>query len=206
MKLEKGYRVLFQGDSITNAFRKPEEYNDLFQLGAGFAMLIAARIRFQRPDDRIIFTNRGISGNNIVDLLARWRPECLDLRPDVLNILIGANDSLGMGSVAIWGQQYRRLLEITRAELPAVRLVLCEPFLLPCGGVREDQLQNMAERQSEFRRIAREQDAVVVLFNEAFAQALHRAPADYWVYDGIHPTAAGAELMAQTWLDTVSLT
>ena len=92
--LKEGDRVLFQGDSITNAFRMPQESNDTYQMGAGFAMLVAARVRLQRPQDRITFMNRGISGQGIQNLLARWRPDCLDLRPDVVSVLVGVNDTL----------------------------------------------------------------------------------------------------------------
>lgn len=53
MRLTRGDRVLFQGDSITNAFRMPQESNDAYQMGAGYAMMIAARVRCERPQDRI---------------------------------------------------------------------------------------------------------------------------------------------------------
>jgi acyl-CoA thioesterase-1 len=103
MKWQRLDCVLFQGDSITNAFRMPQEVNDCYQMGAGYALMVAARIRSGLPSARISFMNRGVSGNGIQDLLARWRPDCLDLRPDILSILIGVNDTLAMGSIEEWG-------------------------------------------------------------------------------------------------------
>jgi lysophospholipase L1-like esterase len=200
MKLKRCDAVLFQGDSITNAFRMPQEVNDCYQMGSGYAMLVAARIRAERPQDRITFFNRGVSGNGIQDLLARWRPDCLDLRPDVLSILIGVNDALAMGSIEEWGQHYRRLLAMTRKELPKTRIILCEPFLLPVGKISKAMLENMAERQREFSRIVADEDVAVVMLQKVFNQASRQAPADYWAYDGIHPTAAGAGLIARAWL------
>ena len=201
--LKGGDRVLFQGDSITNAFRMPQESNDSYQMGAGFAMMIAARVRCERPQDRITFMNRGISGQGIQDLLARWMPDCLDLKPDVLSLLIGVNDSHELRLVEEWGRHYRRLLAMTREELPKIWLILCEPFLLPCGCATEAMLRNMTERQREFLKITREEKAVAVFFQKAFDRAMKQVPADYWAYDGIHPTAAGAKLLARTWLEVV---
>jgi lysophospholipase L1-like esterase len=185
MKLKRCDAVLFQGDSITNAFRMPQEVNDCYQMGSGYAMLVAARIRAERPQDRITFFNRGVSGNGIQDLLARWRPDCLDL---------------AMGSIEEWGQHYRRLLAMTRKELPKTRIILCEPFLLPVGKISKAMLENMAERQREFSRIVADEDVAVVMLQKVFNQASRQAPADYWAYDGIHPTAAGADLIARAWL------
>ena len=196
--------ILFQGDSITNAFRMPQEANDCYQMGAGYALMVAARIRSERPSDRISFMNRGVSGNGIQDLLSRWRPDCLDLRPDVLSILVGVNDTLAMGPIEEWGRHYRRLLAMTRKELPKVRIVLCEPFLLPVGKVSKAMLENMAERQHEFTRIVADEVVAVVMLQKVFNQASRQAPADYWAYDGIHPTAAGMELITKTWLKQVS--
>lgn len=204
IKLNRFDKVLFQGDSITNAFRMPHEISDGYQMGAGFAMMAAARIRADRPQDRIVFMNRGVSGNGIQDLLARWRPDCLDLNPDVLSILIGVNDTLRTGPIEEWGRDYRRLLALTREELPKVRIILCEPFLLPAGKVSGAMLENMAERQREFGRIVAEEEVVAVMLQQAFDEASRQAPAEYWAHDGIHPTAAGAELIARAWLKRVS--
>ena len=41
------------------------------------------------------------------------------------------------------------------------------------------------------------------LQNAAFDKALEHAPAPYWAHDGVHPSMAGAQLMAETWLRTV---
>jgi lysophospholipase L1-like esterase len=105
-----------------------------------------------------------------------------------------------MGSIEEWGQHYRRLLAMTRKELPKTRIILCEPFLLPVGKISKAMLENMAERQREFSRIVADEDVAVVMLQKVFNQASRQAPADYWAYDGIHPTAAGAGLIARAWL------
>ena len=91
--IRPGDHILFQGDSITNAFRKPEEVCNAYQLGSGYAMLVAAQLLAVRPNDGLRFSNRSVSGEGIDGLAHRWRTDCLDLRPDVLSILVGINDA-----------------------------------------------------------------------------------------------------------------
>ena len=89
-------RILFQGDSITDAGRdkaNKDSPNDRAAFGGGYAWLAAAQLLVERPDDGLKFLNRGVSGNQVTDLASRWQVDCLDLKPDVLRILIGVNDA-----------------------------------------------------------------------------------------------------------------
>jgi lysophospholipase L1-like esterase len=183
----------------------PQEVCNAYQLGAGYAMLIAAQLLAARPAANLRFTNRGVSGEGIRGLAKRWQADCLDLRPDVLSILVGVNDASPTSPVPAtplgdYEQEYRALLQRTRAALPAVRLVLCEPFALLAGQVRADRLADLAARGAIVRRLAAEFGAVRVPLQEVFAGALHLAPADYWAFDGFHPNAQGHWLIADAWL------
>ena len=86
--------ILFQGDSITDAGRDRSRYyaNDARGMGGGYVRLIATQLLAQHPADEIRCYNRGISGNKVHQLAARWQDDCLQLRPQVLSILIGVND------------------------------------------------------------------------------------------------------------------
>ena len=198
--------ILFQGDSITHAFRMPNEISNAYQLGAGYALLIGAHLLASRPNDHLRFHNRGISGNKLTDLLARWQRDCIEMQPTVLSLLIGANDVAhdvtgGSGSSpADYARDYRKLLQWTRRELPAVRLVLCEPLVLATGTVTTAWRDNLIPRQQTVRQLAREFDAVFVPFQQPFDDACRQAPTEYWIFDGIHPTAAGFGLIAREWL------
>lgn len=201
-------RILFQGDSITNAFRKPEEVCNAYQLGSGYAMMVAAQLLAARPHDNLRFDNRGVSGEGIKGLAARWQSDCLDLHPDLLSILVGINDAGATRqspsvSIAEYEEQYRELLQQTRIALPAVRLVLCEPFVLRVGDVKDRAVDDVAARGAVVRRLAAETGEVVVPLQSVFADALQHAPASYWSFDGIHPNAQGHWLIAQAWLQAV---
>lgn len=141
-----GDTVLFQGDSITDAGRQRKhaaEANDQRALGRGYAWLAAAGLLTRRSEDELRVYNRGISGNKVFQLAKRWDKDCLALQPDLVSILIGVNDIWHTrngkydGTVAIYERDYDALLARTKDALPSVRLVVCEPFVLRCGAVKD---------------------------------------------------------------------
>jgi len=205
--------ILFQGDSITDAFRKPEEVGTSYRLGAGYAMLVAAQLGAERPELALRFENRGVSGNRLDAMADRWDADALALSPTVLSLLVGVNDTLRARSVGKavgadaddFAERYAALLERTRGALPGVRLVLCEPFLLKAGDITDDHLADLAPRQRAVAALAERFDAVFVPLQQRFEQASASAStgAAYWLFDGIHPNAAGQWLIAQAWLQAV---
>src|SRR5665213_406766 len=91
-KTGDGTTFLFQGDSITDGNRSRNmDWNHV--LGHGYAYLIAARLWFDLPHKGFHFFNRGVSGNTVTDLAARWDNDTIALKPDVLSILVGVNDT-----------------------------------------------------------------------------------------------------------------
>jgi acyl-CoA thioesterase I len=153
--------------------------------------------------------NRGISGNRVVDLYARWRVEAINLEPDIISILIGVNDTwhgfMYNNGVEVerYTTIYRLLLEYTRQQLPHIQLVLCEPFVLQCGVVSEAWVAEMDQRRASVHKLATEFDAVFVPFQRALNDPLRHGPPEYWAADGVHPTPAGHRLLADCWLQHV---
>ena len=206
-------RILFQGDSITDASRNKDilEPNNPQALGVGYANMVAATLLKDKPEQNLAILNRGISGHRVVDLYARWKMDAINLKPDLISILIGVND--------LWHEMSRQngveperyktiytlLLELTKERLPDTQLVLCEPFCLPCGEVTEIWLEDLKKRQAIVKDLAKSFEATFVPFQSMFDEAQKRAPAEYWAKDGVHPSPAGHALMAQTWLETVKL-
>ncbi|HEX6922480.1 MAG TPA: SGNH/GDSL hydrolase family protein [Bacillales bacterium] len=204
---KSGETVLFQGDSITDAGRN---YNDENDMGSGYAMIASAWFSAQYPEKDVKFYNRGISGNRVKDLRERWQPDCLDLRPDWVSVLIGINDCWRRydqndpTAVEQFESDYRYLLEAVREELDA-KIILCEPFVLPYPQDREQWREDLDPKIQVVRKLAREFEAVLVPFDGVFAQAATRRAPEFWANDGVHPSSAGHALMAQKWLDTVVL-
>jgi lysophospholipase L1-like esterase len=201
----EGTRILFQGDSITDGNRgRNADPNHI--LGHGYQALIASRYSADLPDRHLLFINRGISGNRVSNLARRWQTDTIDLIPDLLSILIGVNDLTGGVTAARYEEQYDQLLAETVKALPNARLVLCEPFGLPVGAKQanwEKYRADLAARIAIVAKLGEKYHAPVVHFQKLFEDAVARAPADYWIWDGVHPTYAGHQLMADEWVRIV---
>jgi lysophospholipase L1-like esterase len=204
-------RILFQGDSITDAGRAKTDgfATSGRHLGSGYAMMAAAILRADDPAAGYDIRNLGISGNRVVDLYARIKEHGWNLAPEVLSILIGVNDTwhgfkrqAGV-EVDRFARVYRMLLTETRARLPEVRLVLGEPFSVPCGEVVPGWMEDLRERIAVVHDLVREFGAVLVPYQRVFDEACDRAPPAHWAADGVHPTEAGHLLMARAWLAAV---
>jgi Lysophospholipase L1 and related esterases len=199
--------VLFQGDSITDCGRDRANHKSL---GFGYAAMAAAWFSALYPESGVTFLNRGISGNRVKDLLARWEDDCLALQPDWVSILIGINDCWRRYDrndptpVEEFYDGYRKLLTLVRERTKA-GLILCEPFVLPYPEDRKAWRVDLDPKIHAVRELAREFGAYYVPFDGIFAQAATRTPPQYWAEDGVHPTLAGHALMAQAWLRTVGV-
>ena len=128
----------------------------------------------------------------------------------MLSILIGVNDIWHKlngrydGTIEVYERDYRALLQRTRQQLPQVKFVVCEPFVLRCGAVNEKWFPDFDGYRAAAKKVAEAFDAVFVPFQSMFDEACKDTPPAYWAGDGVHPTLAGAQLMARTWIDTVS--
>ena len=189
-----GARILFQGDSITDGNRgRNADPNHI--LGHGYLFIIAARHGAAFPEAKLDFMNRGVSGNTVLDLEQRWQKDVLDLKPNVLSILIGVNDNSKGLPLDQYEQVYDKLLTDAKARNPKLKLVLCEPFVKPSGEINE----GIRKRQEIVARLAEKHGAALVCFQRIFDEAAKRAPADYWIWDSVHPTYRGHQLMADEW-------
>jgi lysophospholipase L1-like esterase len=205
-------RILFQGDSITDGGRG-RNADPSHALGHSYAFLIAARYGASCPERNLAFFNRGVSGNKIPQLAERWQKDTLDLKPTVVSILIGVNDiwhPLNDGkevSAEAFEAGYEKLLADTVAALPNVKLVLGEPFILPgkATSPKWEAWQDHLKRfQAIVEKLGKKYNAPVVHYQAMFDSAAKQAPAEYWIWDGVHPTYAGNQLMADEWIRTVN--
>ncbi len=177
------------------------------KVGAGCSLIIT---RFVRINSCSSLYTASILGNRVVDLYARWRIDCLNLQPDIISILIGVNDSCqhftsnnGVETKRFY-HIYRDLLSWTKEELPSCRLLLGEPFVLfEKASAREKWVAAVGEKRDTVRHLATEMELPLVPYQQVFDRACQKAEAAYWLYDGIHPTAAGHQLMAEAWYQTL---
>lgn len=200
--------ILFQGDSITDGNRdRGQDLNHI--LGHGYAYIIAGMLGGKYPERNLSFVNRGVSGDRVSDLYARWNEDAISLQPEVLSILIGVNDAWRImsgepsGATDRFERAYMHLLAETAEVLPRTRLMLCEPFILPVGATADkwEEWQALLGRYQRItRELAEQFNAVHVPLQDRFNEAAKQKEPAYWLWDGVHPTAAGHHLIAERWM------
>lgn len=208
LELAKGAVILFQGDSITDAGRKKEETkaNNNKALGRGYPALAAGELLGDYPTLGLQVYNRGVSGNKVPDLAARWADDTIKLKPSILSILVGINDlwhtvafgSKYKGTIKDYEAGYRDLLLRTQKEVRGVQLVICEPFTLR-DWPAFDPYRAVA------KKLADEMKLTFVPLQKTFTEAAKAAPPQFWLWDGIHPTPSGHALLLQAWRRVVGI-
>lgn len=204
--------ILFQGDSITDVGRdrNNRNANDTAALGHGYALLAASQLLNKYSAKKLKVYNTGISGNRVPDLQKRWTEDTLAIKPTVLSILIGVNDfwrTIDQGAqttVEEYKSQYQQLLQETLQKLPNVKLIIGEPFAVKgVGHITEAWYPKFLAYQESAREVAKEFGAILIPYQKIFDNAQKNAPGAYWAADGVHPTLAGAQMMASAWMDCI---
>jgi len=204
--------VLFFGDSITDANRLREdqmEWNKAHRLGTGYVGFIAAQHLYANPGCDMRFINKGIAGNRVKDLYCRLHDDVIVQKPDVVSIMIGINEvwckqnATGEVEPARFAFTYRAILDEIKEKLGDIPIVIIEPFCLPNKGLtggHDTWAQLLTPLQGISKSIADEYNHHFVPMQEEFNKLLTQAPAEYWLWDGIHPLSAGHMAIAKAWI------
>lgn len=200
-------RILFQGDSITDGGRNRE---DPTSLGSGYPNFVASQLGLQQPG-AYEFTNRGISGNCIVDLYTRIKRDIIYLKPDYMSILIGVNDVWhkeewsNSVSAPKFKKLYGMLLEELKEALPELKIILMEPFILS-GPFTESSIDWFREEvglhAEAVKELAEEYQLPLISLQADLDRLSELAPPTYWLGDGMHPTAYFHQYIADKWIET----
>ncbi|APX32314.1 lysophospholipase [Brachybacterium sp. P6-10-X1] len=197
--------LLFIGDSITDCSRT----EDPDGLGYGYVRLLAEHFAAHEPTARVV--NRGVSGNKVADLGARFTPDCLEHDPQVVTIYVGVNDAwhrFTQGedqrvSPQAFEEGYRFLLDQLSATRPAAPVLMVLPFAVDVSEEIARLHEDLDEKVRIIRGLAREFQHPVVDLEEVLQRSWtvgHTPPSI--AGDGVHPTIAGHRLIADEWLAT----
>ena len=198
-------RILFQGDSITDAGRS----TDPEQLGKGYVRYATELIKERYKDVEFEFSNKGISGNKAADLLERWQRHSIDFNPDVISILVGINDSWHFASNDVcwmphsyFEKCYREVLIQTKEKTNA-KIIMMEPFLLDNPNLEKLRV-DLNPKIQIVRKLAREfADAYIPLDGLFASEAIYHEPF-YFSGDGVHPNEEGSKFIAKHYLEALS--
>ena len=199
-------KILFQGDSITDAGRSRTD--DVY-IGTGYPLLVKSSLGLENPD-KYEFFNRGISGNRIVDLYARIKADFINIKPDVMSILIGVNDVWHEFSDNPNGVDadkffkiYSMLIEEIKEALPDVKIMILEPFVLKGSGTEGayEQFRSEVEKRAAMaKKIAEKFGLPFIPLQAGFDEMSKNTDTSYWLADGVHPTPMGHEYIKREWL------
>lgn len=205
MLFGKDQKIVFIGDSITDCGRR--DVNAPW--GDGYMSIVRGFLLEGYPELGLSFENRGVSGDTIRHLAARWDRDVVSEQPDWLSVMIGINDvwrshdKAGKGAVAIdeYESTYRELLQ-TAVDKTGCQLIIAEPYLID-----PDRLAPMRAQMDEYglvaRRVATEFGAINVRTQEGFDAALAMSSPHQWSADKVHPNHAGHAVIALVFLRAI---
>ena len=204
-------KILFQGDSITDAGRNREDMHDL---GNGYPKYAAELIKKNNPDVEFEFIDLGISGHQTKDLLARLDSDFIDIQPDIVSILIGINDVWHHAAERDWipdevfEERYRTILTAIKERTNA-KIIMLEPFLGPVEDKAFFRI-DLAPKIEIIRKLAREFADVYVPLDGLLASKFIKENHLDYLYDGVHPangtnspSTIGAEYIGGVYADYV---
>ena len=199
--------IVFLGDSITDMNRNREIVEEGWGWGASYAFIVKALLDTEEPCRHHIY-NRGIGGERITHMYARVKQDCWALKPDVLSIMSGRNDfneATGRNGIDVerFKKTYRALIEETKEQFPNVKIIVIEPFVLDTPETESEKFEEfrkMSDYSDASREIAESCGAAFVPLQKKFDELAKQYGATFWLYDGVHTTAAGAKIMADEWL------
>jgi lysophospholipase L1-like esterase len=205
MIFETGQHILFIGDSITDCGRR-----DIARpYGDGYMSLVRAFTIAAHPQLGLTWTNRGVSGDTVRDLQARWKSDVTSLRPDWLSVMIGINDVLltveGHQEDAVPLDEFEttlRQLLPEAVDTTGCKLILADPFIIEPN--RDDPRRSLNDEYAAVvARLATEVGAVHVATQAAVDRALTRTVPSFWADDRIHPNLPGHAVIARAFLDAI---
>lgn len=200
-------KILFQGDSITDAGRDRSDPHDM---GNGYPRFASAMIQDSFPDTEFEFVNLGISGNRTEHLVERLEADFIEIQPDIVSIMIGVNDvwhHYAFEYVETTDEQfeanYRKVLDNLKSRTNA-RILMIQPFLLETVDPAKQELcEELARKQAIVKQLADEYADAYLPLDEILHTETEEEPA-YYAADGVHPTPDGACFIGEAYLGAIA--
>lgn len=197
--------ILFQGDSVTDVLRSREDLNDL---GSGYVNYISDILYSENIPCKIL--NRGVSGDTSALMLNRWNEDTINLKPDIINILIGVNDSWRrydsncITTSKDFKDTYTKILDLTLEKTNA-KIILCMPFILEFDDfMKKMKYEDLVFKQQVIKELSKSYKLPLLDFQKVLDSALEKAEMSELVLEGIHPLEKGHKILAQYWVNEIN--
>ena len=209
MLLKENDRIIFAGDSVTDMGSTNPVGEGLFDnLGQGYVRRIDNLLGALLPQYHFRVTNSGISGNTSRDLKERFDRDVIDLKPDVVSIMIGINDvwrqfdTPAMTDQAVFPEEYRenlvKMIEAVKGKVKGIFLL--SPYYMEPN--RRDRMRKRMDEYTEIcRALAKEYGCIFVDFQKVYEDYCKIRHSTFIAWDRVHPNQVGATLMARAFLE-----
>lgn len=209
IKIKKDSKVLFIGDSITD----PKFNFRMMSTIKGrniYALQLKKRLKAYSKDIKVDI--KGIASNRTYHVYDRLTKDCINLKPDVVIMLIGVNDAwenyvpqdyppLLRPMEPHIREVYRRI----RMEIPDTQVLYLMPFMIDAVEEKLPFHKTLDEYREILKNIALENGATVIDMQTVFNESQKTiAPKDLAI-DGIHPTNFGHKVMADAVFEMLEL-
>jgi lysophospholipase L1-like esterase len=207
MILNKNETLLFYGDSVTDAGRQRPEGEGTPShnpWGAGYPSLVAGFLQACYPELNVRVINKGSSGDQSRDLLRRFDEDVAPLKPDVISIMIGANDAWRVYDTPAVTEQHvtpdeyeqnlRKLIGLCREITD--RIIIMRPFIIEPNA--DDPMRVLLDKFGEIcKRLADENGLAFADPQTAFLSALRYQHPYAFSWDRIHPNIGGHTILSR---------
>jgi lysophospholipase L1-like esterase len=202
--LKENAVILFIGDSITDGGRN---YNDPASLGSNMPAHFSRLMKSGFPGENVTVYNKGIAGDQAIDVYLRLKEDCYDLDPDYIFLQVGVNDAWnGYEGKKAFEKIYREILLGIKANTHA-ELVISEPCLLEADdGMQKasvipnvnSYLRKVWEMRDVVRGLASELDVSIIYLDEIYNQQIKKkTPPAEIANDAIHPASKGMIILME---------
>ncbi len=201
---EDGMTMLFQGDSVTDTGRNRDLSEGFESMGDGYPKVFHQLYNTLFPGNKVNFVNRGISGNRTNHLLERYEEDFKNVKPDVISIMIGINNTWrnfdggdDYCSAQRFEEEYEELLAKIKADMPDTKIMIIEQFALTAHPDRNTWQEDLDAKRDATRKLAFKYADWFVPMYDIITEASEN---DFDLYelspDGVHPGDTGHSLIA----------
>ncbi len=195
IKIKENSVILFQGDSITDCFRKRD---DEYDLGEGYPKYVKELLN----DKKVTIINRGVSGDKTEHLVKRYQKDFKDVNADYVYILIGINDVWDhyLKNELVTDEEFKNNYEFILSHLTNdfhCPIIILEPFIIDSDPNKTIFREELWRKVEIIRKLARKYATDYIPLDGIFAQASIKENPSFWSEDGIHPSIEGSKLIAK---------
>lgn len=208
IKINNESRVLFFGDSITD-IKFNRRFNRKLKGKRIYALNLGTEIKKHCPSAKVFY--KGIASNRVYHLYDRLTKDCINLKPNVIVMLIGVNDAWENYAPEDYPPLRRpmkpHLDEIYRrigAELDDVQILFLMPFMIDSDEEKLPFHKVLEEFRTVLRETAEQNGAEIIDLQQLFNEAQKNIEPSLLATDGIHPTDLGHKLISDEILKHIS--